>query len=113
MNQYDFPAIIEKEKKNILDCKKQLKSWKSRVYKQSNITVTDRHTEGDRYNNLSVNYINERRRENRIKGFTEAITSSQNIIEYYEGLIEKEERKNAPQVVYSDNSIDDLESLFL
>ena len=104
---------IENEKKNILKFEKQIKSWASRVYKKSNITVTDRHTEGDRYSNLSVNYINEKRRDTRIQSFKYMISSSESLIIHYESLMYEEALKNAPKKVYSDSAIADLESLFL
>jgi hypothetical protein len=72
---------ISNEYKKISENEATIADWSSRVYKKSKMTVTDYHTEGDKYFNMSVNSINERRRQRVIVFANEEIKISERNIE--------------------------------
>lgn len=53
-------------KAEIENIKAEIEDWSSRVYKSSSLKVTDTYTDGFIYADVPVNYINEKRRRNRI-----------------------------------------------
>ena len=116
----DLYSKIETEKSEINFNKMAIIDWSGRAYKESNKKVTDSHTGGDVYFNMSTNHINEKRRDNRIASYKEEIARSEDRIEYYNTLIVKEERKledeyykaNPVILTQTAEGLDDLEALF-
>ena len=101
------------EEQNIQFNKLAIIDWSNRVYKSSEKKVTDTHTGGDIYYNMSTDFINEKRRQGKIDSYKELIESSENIIEYYKEILEKE--ITAEQKKYYENNPEeafDLEDLF-
>jgi len=90
-----------------------ISDWSSRVYKKTDLTVTCWKTEGEKYSGLSVEGINEKRRDNRINGFKDMIEECKKRISMAYDLISTKEETIMAVSTIEENEDEDDDFAFL